>query len=183
MAALTAPSLVIPTSACKTAGRNQVAEKSVSSLICRHGGLSRSSLSGSIAGLESRSVSHARPSRVVSTSAVATEAKPKLRGQYEIQALTNWLLMQESSGVIDNELTVVLSSISLACKQIASLVTRAGISNLTGVQGAVNVQGEDQKKLDVISNEVGMPSNSSLHYARMGTVKILCTSGVRQKKH
>jgi hypothetical protein len=33
-------------------------------------------------------------------------------------------------------------------------VQRAPISNLTGVQGAVNVQGEDQKKLDVVSNEV-----------------------------
>ncbi|MCH90609.1 fructose-16-bisphosphatase chloroplastic-like, partial [Trifolium medium] len=33
-------------------------------------------------------------------------------------------------------------------------VQRANISNLTGVQGAVNIQGEDQKKLDVVSNEV-----------------------------
>jgi fructose-1,6-bisphosphatase len=61
---------------------------------------------------------------------------------------------QEQVGSIDAELTIVLSSISMACKQIASLVHRAGISNLTGVQGAVNVQGEDQKKLDVVSNEV-----------------------------
>ncbi|KAM2582968.1 hypothetical protein TB1_005039 [Malus domestica] len=35
---------------------------------------------------------------------------------------------------------------------IASLPQRAGISNLIGVQGAVNIQGEDQKKLDVVSN-------------------------------
>ncbi|KAH7433225.1 hypothetical protein KP509_07G060400 [Ceratopteris richardii] len=76
------------------------------------------------------------------------------KSQYEIQTLTGWLLKQEQSGVIDAELTIVLSSISLACKQIASLVQRAGISNLTGVQGATNVQGEDQKKLDVVSNEV-----------------------------
>lgn len=78
----------------------------------------------------------------------------KKKSQYEIQTLTGWLLKQEQAGAIDAELTIVLSSISLACKQIASLVQRAGISNLTGVQGAVNVQGEDQKKLDVISNEV-----------------------------
>ena len=86
-------------------------------------------------------------------AAVAVEAKSKT-SQYAIQAFTNWLLMQEQSGVIDNEMTVVLSSISLACKQIGALVNRAGISNLTGVQGAQNVQGEDQKKLDVVSNEV-----------------------------
>ncbi|KAE9592026.1 hypothetical protein Lal_00038344 [Lupinus albus] len=82
----------------------------------------------------------------------ATETKK--RSGYELQTLTSWLLRQEQAGLIDAELTIVLSSISLACKQIASLVQRANISNLTGVQGAVNVQGEDQKKLDVISNEV-----------------------------
>lgn len=75
------------------------------------------------------------------------------KNAYEIQTLTSWLLKQEQGGGIDAELTIVLSSISLACKQIASLVQRASFFfNFTG--GAVNVQGEDQKKLDVISNEV-----------------------------
>jgi len=76
------------------------------------------------------------------------------KSSYELVTLTTWLLKQEQAGVIDNEMTIVLASISTACKQIAALVLRAPISNLTGVQGAVNVQGEDQKKLDVISNEV-----------------------------
>ncbi|OAY43614.1 fructose-1,6-bisphosphatase, chloroplastic [Manihot esculenta] len=84
----------------------------------------------------------------------ASEAETKKKSKFEIQTLTGWLLKQEQAGAIDAELTIVLSSISMACKQIASLVQRAGISNLTGVQGAVNVQGEDQKKLDVVSNEV-----------------------------
>ncbi|KAJ9694859.1 hypothetical protein PVL29_010369 [Vitis rotundifolia] len=84
----------------------------------------------------------------------ASEAETKKKSGFEIQALTSWLLKQEQAGIIDAELTIVLSSISMACKQIASLVQRASISNLTGVQGAVNVQGEDQKKLDVVSNEV-----------------------------
>ena len=48
----------------------------------------------------------------------------------------------------------MLSSIATACKQISSLVTRAALSDMTGLAGAENVQGEDQKKLDVISNEV-----------------------------
>ncbi|XP_071720588.1 fructose-1,6-bisphosphatase, chloroplastic [Rutidosis leptorrhynchoides] len=87
--------------------------------------------------------------------AVASEAESKPKtSSYQIITLTNWLLKQEQTGVIDAELTIVLSSIAMACKQIASLVQRAGISNLTGGQGAVNIQGEDQKKLDVISNEV-----------------------------
>ncbi|KAB2059772.1 hypothetical protein ES319_A11G330100v1 [Gossypium barbadense] len=70
----------------------------------------------------------------------APEAETKKSG-FEIQTLTGWLLKQNRRH-------------SMACKQIASLVQRASISNLTGVQGAVNVQGEDQKKLDVVSNEV-----------------------------
>lgn len=88
----------------------------------------------------------------IETTSGFTETKK--RSGYELQTLTSWLLRQEQAGVIDAELTIVISSISMACKQIASLVQRAGISNLTGVQGAVNVQGEDQKKLDVVSNEV-----------------------------
>ncbi|KAJ3682696.1 hypothetical protein LUZ60_012923 [Juncus effusus] len=87
----------------------------------------------------------------IDTSASSTKTK---RSSYDILTLTTWLLKQEQAGVIDAELTIVLSSISTACKQIASLVQRSGISNLTGVQGAVNIQGEDQKKLDVVSNEV-----------------------------
>jgi len=69
--------------------------------------------------------------------------------------LTLYLLKEEMAGTVDAEMVVVLTSIATACKKIASLVQRAGISNLTGLQGgATNIQGEDQKKLDVLSNEV-----------------------------
>jgi fructose-1,6-bisphosphatase I len=67
---------------------------------------------------------------------------------------TTWILQQEMEENIDGELAVVLSSIGLACKQIASLVQRAGLAGMTGLAGEQNVQGEDQKKLDVISNDV-----------------------------
>ncbi|PKA55045.1 Pentatricopeptide repeat-containing protein [Apostasia shenzhenica] len=73
----------------------------------------------------------------------------KKRSTFEIQTLNTWLLKQEQAGNIDGELTIVLSSISMACRQIAPLVQRAGTSNLT-----VSIQGEDQKKLDIVSNEV-----------------------------
>ncbi|KAK9915887.1 hypothetical protein WJX75_005677 [Coccomyxa subellipsoidea] len=89
---------------------------------------------------------------VATVEKAATSAPPK--SQYELYTLTTWLLKEEMKGTLDGELATVLSSIATACKQIASLVTRAGISNLTGLAGAANIQGEDQKKLDVISNEV-----------------------------
>ncbi|XP_031128891.1 fructose-1,6-bisphosphatase, chloroplastic-like [Ipomoea triloba] len=82
----------------------------------------------------------------------ASTGTKKQRSRYEMVNLTTWLLQQEQEGNVDAELAIVLSSISLACKQIASLLQRSNIINLTGAQGTVNVQGEDQKKLDVISN-------------------------------
>jgi fructose-1,6-bisphosphatase I len=122
---------------------------------------SGSIFAGAAAALQGKSQSNSRRElsvkRIVAQAVAAEPAAKttqKKTNQYEIVTLTGWLLKQEHSGVIDGELTIVLNSISLACKQIASLVQRAGISNLTGLAGAANVQGEDQKKLDVISNEV-----------------------------
>ncbi|KAK9825029.1 hypothetical protein WJX74_002290 [Apatococcus lobatus] len=91
--------------------------------------------------------------------APATEAPPtdKQAGAdspYALYTLTTWLLKEEMKGTIDGELATVISSIGLACKQIASLVQRASLSDMNGLAGLANQSGEDQKKLDVISNEV-----------------------------
>ena len=58
-----------------------------------------------------------------------------------------------------NELVGVMGSVERACKTIASLVRKAPISSasLLGLEGdgdSINVQGEEQKKLDVITNTV-----------------------------
>ena len=47
----------------------------------------------------------------------------------------------------------LLSGITLACKIIASQIQRAGLLNITGSTGQVNVQGEEVQKLDEIANE------------------------------
>jgi len=54
------------------------------------------------------------------------------------------------------ELTSLFEAIETACKAIANMVKRSQLpsSETLGYQGAVNVQGEDQKKLDVITNDV-----------------------------
>lgn len=46
----------------------------------------------------------------------------------------------------------LLSGITLACKIIASQVSRAGLLDIMGNTGEVNVQGEEVQKLDVIAN-------------------------------
>merc|ERR1712134_19906 len=92
----------------------------------------------------------ASSSSASSSCAAAAAAEDKVG----TMTFTTWLLKQEMKGNIKNEMAVVLSSIALACKQISSLVTRAGLSGMTGLAGETNVQGEDQKKLDVISNDI-----------------------------
>lgn len=52
------------------------------------------------------------------------------------------------------EFSWLLSAITMATKLIQAKVRRAGLSDVLGEHGAVNVQGEVQQKLDVYSNEV-----------------------------
>jgi len=51
------------------------------------------------------------------------------------------------------EFSWLLSGITLACKIIASQISRAGLLEIVGETGEVNVQGEEVQKLDVIANE------------------------------
>eukprot|EP01023_Acetabularia_acetabulum_P035589 TRINITY_DN3358_c0_g1_i9.p1 TRINITY_DN3358_c0_g1~~TRINITY_DN3358_c0_g1_i9.p1 ORF type:complete len:472 (-),score=53.53 TRINITY_DN3358_c0_g1_i9:1938-3173(-) len=74
--------------------------------------------------------------------------------EYAMFTLTTWLIRMSANNLIDDELNTVINAIATACKQISSLVKRAQLQNLTGLAGGENVQGEEQKKLDVISNEI-----------------------------
>lgn len=52
------------------------------------------------------------------------------------------------------ELSAILRDISLACKLINKQVNKAGLVDILGAHGATNVQGEEQMKLDVYSDNV-----------------------------
>lgn len=52
------------------------------------------------------------------------------------------------------ELSTLLRDIGLACKFINKQVNKAGLADILGAQGAVNVQGEEQMKLDVFADQV-----------------------------
>merc|ERR1712139_264340 len=55
------------------------------------------------------------------------------------------------------ELPALFSGISTACKAIANMVKRSQLTGMTGYEGgggSINVQGEEQKKLDVLTNDV-----------------------------
>src|SRR5436190_10228335 len=51
------------------------------------------------------------------------------------------------------EFSWLLSGITLATKIVESRVRRAGLGDILGADGGVNVQGEAQQKLDVIANQ------------------------------
>lgn len=70
--------------------------------------------------------------------------------------LNRYMIEATKRGIVDMDMQSIFNSIREATKVIAKLVNRAPLSQaeLLGAQGAVNVQGEDQKKLDVITNEV-----------------------------
>ena len=52
------------------------------------------------------------------------------------------------------EFSWLLSGITLATKMIQAKVRRAGLSDILGSEGEINVQGEVQQKLDVYANQV-----------------------------
>lgn len=54
----------------------------------------------------------------------------------------------------DHELVILLNAIGTSCKLITSAVQRAGVAKLYGLAGEVNSTGDDQKKLDVMSNDM-----------------------------
>jgi fructose-1,6-bisphosphatase I len=53
-----------------------------------------------------------------------------------------------------NNLYHVLFSIESACADINRLIRRVSVNNLVGLQNKINIQGEEQKKLDLISNKI-----------------------------
>ena len=60
---------------------------------------------------------------------------------------------------INADLRLLIEVVGRACKAIAIAVGRGALGNVLGNAGAVNVQGEAQKKLDVLSNEILLEAN------------------------
>ncbi|KAK2986947.1 hypothetical protein RJ640_009090 [Escallonia rubra] len=52
------------------------------------------------------------------------------------------------------DFSILLYHIVLGCKFVCAAVNKAGLAKLIGLVGDTNVQGEEQKKLDVLSNQV-----------------------------
>lgn len=60
---------------------------------------------------------------------------------------------QEDFAFSTGELSRLLNSILLAARVVSYKVNKAGLVDITGTVGTTNVQGEEQKKLDVYAND------------------------------
>jgi fructose-1,6-bisphosphatase I len=66
---------------------------------------------------------------------------------------------QRSKGKITPELRLLLEVVARACKSISHSVNKGALGGVLGTAGSENVQGEVQKKLDIIANEVLIEAN------------------------
>ena len=78
-------------------------------------------------------------------------------------SLTRYLVEQQrQAGHIPPELRLLLEVVARACKSISQAVNKGAIggeASILGTAGSENVQGEVQKKLDIIANEVLIEAN------------------------
>ncbi|KAB2040428.1 hypothetical protein ES319_D02G082400v1 [Gossypium barbadense] len=73
----------------------------------------------------------------------------------DLMTITRFVLNEQSKYPESRgDFTILLNHIVLGCKFVCSSVNKAGLAKLIGLAGEINIQGEEQKKLDVLSNEV-----------------------------
>ena len=75
-------------------------------------------------------------------------------------SLTQYLVeKQREKGLIPAELRLLVEVVARACKRISIAVSKGALGGVLGDAGTNNVQGEPQKKLDVIANETLLEAN------------------------
>jgi fructose-1,6-bisphosphatase I len=75
-------------------------------------------------------------------------------------SLSRFLVEQQrEKGHIPPELRLLLEVVARACKSISHAVNKGALGGVLGSAGSENVQGEVQKKLDIIANEVLIEAN------------------------
>jgi len=84
--------------------------------------------------------------------------------------VTQFLIEEQRQVRASGDFTSLLNDIVTACKVISNAVNKGALIGVLGSAGSENVQGETQKKLDIITNEVFIKSNEwAGHLAAMGS--------------
>jgi fructose-1,6-bisphosphatase I len=75
-------------------------------------------------------------------------------------SLTRYLVEQQRvDGLIPSQLRLLLEVVARSCKSISHAVNKGALGGVLGAAESENVQGEIQKKLDIIANEVLIEAN------------------------
>ncbi len=75
-------------------------------------------------------------------------------------SLTRFLLEQQrDKGSINADLRLLIEVVARACKRISIATAKGALGGVLGDAGTGNIQGEAQKKLDVLSNEILLEAN------------------------
>src|SRR5690606_11533108 len=80
-------------------------------------------------------------------------------------SLTRFLIEEQRAGRINAELRLLVEVVARACKRISIAVGKGALGGVLGDalsagEASINVQGEAQKKLDVLSNEILLEANA-----------------------
>ncbi len=75
-------------------------------------------------------------------------------------SLTRYLVTEQRiDGAIPSDLRLLLEVVARACKSISLAVNKGALGGVLGATESENIQGEVQKKLDIIANEVLIEAN------------------------
>jgi fructose-1,6-bisphosphatase I len=74
-------------------------------------------------------------------------------------SLTQFLIERQRAGRINADLRLLIETIARACKAISTRVNKGALGGGHGNAGSENVQGELQKNLDLMSNEILLEAN------------------------
>jgi fructose-1,6-bisphosphatase I len=75
-------------------------------------------------------------------------------------SMTQYLLEEQRAGRINADLRLLIEVVARACKRISIATAKGALGGVLGSAGTENVQGETQKKLDVLSNEILLEANA-----------------------
>ena len=75
-------------------------------------------------------------------------------------SLTRYLVEEQQAGRITADLRQLIAIVARACTSISIAVGKGALGGVLGDAGTGNVQGEAQKKLDVISNDILLEANA-----------------------
>lgn len=75
-------------------------------------------------------------------------------------SLTRFLVEEQHAGRISADLRQLIAIVARACNMISITVGKGALGGVLGDAGTGNIQGEVQKKLDVISNDILLEANA-----------------------